>query len=269
MTLPPEVTTLTGCFLDEVDARLPGRVTGLFLHGSICWGEFFPGSDVDFVAVWDGLPTGGDLDLLQAAHEATLRRRTTPVFDGFHCTAADLAASPSRIGSRPVFYEGAFDPEGRIDINLVTWHELAERPVVVRGEVPPVYTSTAELLDFTRNNLDTYWRGSMKDIEDAGVEEVGRYDAPVAWVGLGAARLHHLLVTGELTSKSGAGRYVCESLDPRWHKIGREALRIREDPHGPSLYDDLAQRGRDVHALLSWLVADGTDTGASPVASLG
>ena len=44
-----------------------------------------------------------------------------------HCTAADLTASPAQIPHRPVFYQDAFDPEGTIDINLVTWHELAER----------------------------------------------------------------------------------------------------------------------------------------------
>ena len=175
-----------------------------------------------------------------------------------HCTAADLTASPAQIPHRPVFYQDAFDPEGTIEINLVTWHELAERPVVIRGQVPPVYTNLNELIEFTRTNLDTFWRGSIKQIEDAGIEAVGEYDDPIAWVGLGPARLHHLVIERELTSKSGAGHYVCESLDPRWNKIGREALRIREDPGSPSLYDDLAQRGCDTYDLLTWLVQDGT-----------
>ncbi|MDQ3094642.1 MAG: hypothetical protein M3Q82_01550 [Actinomycetota bacterium] len=84
------------------------------------------------------------------------------------------------------------------------------------------------------------------------------HDEPIAWVGLGPARLHHLLTKKTPTSKSGAGRYVVDELDPRWTKIGREALRIREHPESPGLYRDLAERGRDAHALLTWLVEDGT-----------
>jgi hypothetical protein len=63
---------------------------------------------------------------------------------------------------------------------------------------------------------------------------------------------------GEITSKSGAGRYVVEQLDRRWTLVAREALRIRESPDSPGLYEDLARRGQDMFDLLAWLVEDGT-----------
>ncbi len=254
--LPKPVQDVTAAFIEEVDRRLPGRLTALFLHGSICWSEFFPGSDIDFVGVWDELPTGPDLDHLREAHEATLSRVPSPVFDGFHCTAVDLAGSPTEITSRPVFYEGAFDPQGRIDINLVTWHELAERPVIVRGDVAEVHTDLPTLRASTRENLNTYWRDVLRQIDDVGAETVGGQDGATVWVALGAPRLHHLLTQGVLTSKSGAGRYVIELLDPRWAQIAREALRLRETPDSPSLYNDMGQRGRDMRDLLAWIVDD-------------
>ena len=256
--LPRPVLAVTACFLEEVDRLLPGRMTGLFLHGSICWGEFFPGSDIDFVGLWDDLPGGDALDQLRAAHKATGVRFPTPAFDGFHCTADDLAEDPSVVTHRPVFYEGEFDAAGTTDINPVTWHELAERPVVVRGQMPPVHTDLPRLSAFTRDKLDTYWRGCIGQIEQAGIAAVGEHDDAIAWLVLGAARLHHLLARGSITSKSGAGRHVVESLDPRWHQIAREALRIREAPGDPSLYADTGARGRDMHDLLVWLVDDGT-----------
>jgi hypothetical protein len=253
MILPTPVSDHTTRFLAELDRRLPGRLVGLFLHGSLCWGEFFPGSDIDFVGLWDELPSGGDLEALGAAHRAT----SGLTFDGFHCTAADLAAPPAGIDHRPAFYQGEFDPAGTIDINPVTWHELAERGIAVRGEIPEVHTDRTGLLAFTRNNLATFWSGIAEQVENGDVEALGAHDESVAFLGLGPARLHHLLATKELTSKSGAGRYVRDRLDPRWNLIARESLRLREDPGSPGLYGSVADRGRDAAGLLTWLVTDG------------
>lgn len=252
MSLPTPITCLTETFLTEVDRRLPGRLEGLLLHGSLCWGEFFDGSDVDFVGVWSELPR--DLTPLRAAHEATLAMHPGLTFDGFHTTAAHLARAPESEPTRPAFYQGRFDPAGRVDINLVTWHELAERGIAVRGSVPPVYTDLAALLAFTAANLDGYWRAQLTEIDDEGPNDVGRIDAAIVWVTLGVARLHHLLATGSLTSKSGAGRYIINSLDSRWHGLAVEALRLREGGGDPSPYGDPGERSRDLRDFLAWVV---------------
>lgn len=149
MSLPLPVARVTETFLAEVDARLPGELAGLFLHGSIGWGEFFAGSDVDAVGVWHDLP------------------------------------------------------------------------------------------------------------EPSALDRVGESAETVVWVTLGVARLHHLLATGELTSKSGAGRYVLEELEERWHPLADDALALREGTGAPSAYADTEQRGRDLLAFLTWAVADG------------
>lgn len=238
---------------------MPGLVTGLYLHGSICWGEFYPESDVDFVAVLDHRPVPDEIRALELV-QASVAGVSSRDFDGFHCVAGDLAKPAAECPPLPVFYQGRFQEHGDLDVNPVTWHELAERGITLRGPAPVdlgIHTDAAELREFTRNNLDTYWRNMSERLNQAGDEEIGTEDWETRWCVIGVARLHHLLTTGELTSKSGAGRYAIEYLPEEWQRIGREALRLRENPDSASLYPSLLDRGRDTRSFVAWTVEDG------------
>ena len=256
--MPDEIDRLTSHFLADVDSRLAGLVSGLYLHGSLCWGEFFANSDIDFVGILDREPLPADVEKLAAAHaqirDAFPQRR----FEGFYCQAADLARPPSEMRAVPVHFEGAFHPHGSLDANLVTWHELAERGLVIRGNLPPIHTDLDALVAYSRENLGTYWKSMLDRIENAEPAAVGGDDWLIAWATLGVARLHHLLVRRELTSKSGAGRYILETLDSRWAPLATDALAIRETASAASSYEDPEQRGRDLRTFLAWAIDSGT-----------
>lgn len=259
MQLPSDVSEVTSHYLREVDRAVPGLVTGLYLHGSLCWGEFFAGSDVDFVAVLDHRPGREELRALELVQSA-LTETSAVTFDGFHCTARDLAKPPAESPPLPVFYGGRFEEHGHLDVHPVTWHELAERGITVRGRPPAdlgIHTDREALRTFTHNNLDTYWRNTSEQLDRATDDEIGELEWTAEWCVLGVARLHHLLATGELTSKSGAGRHIVEHLPEEWHRIGQEALRLRERPEDASLYSSAGERGADVRAFVAWGIKDG------------
>jgi len=245
--LPDEVTEVTSHFLTAIDERAPGLVAGLYLHGSLALtGEFFPGSDIDFVAVLPARPQDAELVALAAAHEAARAARPQPLFEGIHLVRADLARPPDACPEVPFIHEGKFERAGRFSVNPVTWHELAGHAITVRGRAlagPDVWADERVLWEFSHDNLGTYWAkvaGLLVDHpEQAGLPEVA------AWCVLGISRLHHLLATGSMTSKSGAGRYALTAFGPRWRPIIREALRARERPAEPSAYGDGGARGRD------------------------
>jgi aminoglycoside adenylyltransferase-like protein/nucleotidyltransferase-like protein len=244
--LPDEVTEVTSRFLAAADERAPGLVEGLYLHGSLALtGEFFPGSDIDFVAVLPARPGGAELDALAAAHEAVRAQRPRPPFEGIHLVRADLAGPPDACPEVPFAHEGRFEGAGRFSVNPVTWHELAGHAITVRGPAlagQHVWADDRVLWDFTHANLGSYW-AKLADLLVAMPERAGLPEV-TAWCVLGISRLHHLLATGAMTSKSGAGRYALTAFGPRWHPIIHEALRARERPWEPSGYGDGPARGQ-------------------------
>jgi hypothetical protein len=260
VALPAEVTAITGRFLELIDADAPGLVTGLYLRGSLAFGEYFPGqSDVDFTAVLAGSPGAGQLAALASAHAAVYDAQPGPHFDGFHLLRADLARPPSECPNLPCMFDGSFRPAGRFDVNPVSWHELASRAVVIRGPAvteADVWTDKDALLAYSHDNLTSYWAGVAERLRahaDAAVTP-----SAVAWSVLGVSRLHHLLATGALTSKSGAGRYALTAFGPRWQPIVREALRVRERPADSSEYEhDPDSRGRDTKEFTSMAIESG------------
>jgi hypothetical protein len=250
MSLPAEVAEVTGQFLGLIDGSAPGLVQGLYLRGSLGFGEYFHGqSDVDFVAVVTSRPDAGQLEALAAAHAAVYAAHPVPHFDGFHLLRADLRKPPEVCPDVPFMFDGSFRPAGRSDVNPVSWHELARHGITIRGPElteADVWTDDAALRAFSHGNLSSYWQG----IADSLVSHPKEAGSPwaAAWCVLGISRLHHLLAMGTLTAKSAAGRYARTAFGPRWHPIIDEALRARERPDDPSRYDDDARR-RDTTAF--------------------
>ncbi len=222
---PVEVTAVTDTFLSLVDEAAPGLVEGLYLHGSIGFGEWYPGrSDIDYVAVVSGAPP---LDVLREVHARVSETFPRPSFDGFFCSWDDLSVAPYGL-EVPCTQDGLFTEDGDLDVHPVTWHELARHGVHLRGPAltdVAIWTDQAALRRYTHDNLSSYWADGIESLRrfpaEAGKPEI------MTWFVLGTARLHHLLATNALTSKTGAGFYAERAFDSRWHELIGEALSFR------------------------------------------
>jgi Domain of unknown function (DUF4111) len=264
MPVPRKVDEVVRTFLPMVDRAAPGLVEGLYLHGSVALGDFRVGrSDIDFVAVCADRPGDDAVTALAGVHRDLDRLHPRPYFDGVYLTKADLAAGPDGCPDVPGCHESTFEPSGRMMLCPVTWHELDEHGVVMRGpalEKLALWTDQAVLLAFTRNNLQTYWHGWVAGLDRLAEEASERTSNPwfVDWCVLGSVRLHALLATGRLHSKGSAGRYALGALDSRWHQILTEALRIRDGDEGQSLYADPLHRLRVTRDFVA-MVVDAND----------
>ncbi|MFC3889998.1 hypothetical protein ACFOWZ_00815 [Lentzea rhizosphaerae] len=265
--LPIPVGRTVELFLTTADDLAPGLVTGFYLVGSVAFGDFQPhggkgrlstASDVDFVAVTDRRvePESREMAALAEAHARTAARFPRPHFDGAVLTWSDLAAGPDRCPDVPCAQEGRFVPSGRSGINPVTFCELAWHGIRVRGPEPVDVDLRADLdalRAFTVDNLRTYWRPwwRQKRQRRALSLAIGLTAWFPVWAVLGVSRLHHVLATGEMTSKTGAGRYAQATFDPRWQRIVAESLSLRTGgAEGRRSYRDPLARRRDTLAFL-------------------
>ena len=255
--LPAVVLEVCDAHVAALEAALPGFLTGLYLHGSIGFGgEFHATSDIDFVATCTRRATDADVAVLRHMHSELARRWPSPAYDGFYVLESDLAGPPEDVPDVPGVLHEWFDVGQHADITLVTWHELRSHGVTVHGPRLAdlvVHADEPGLRAATRENLETFWRAQLAAMEHHPRE--ASLPQAAEWGGLGPARLHHLLATGRLTSKSGAGRWALEAF-PEHREIVAEALRVRERPDEPSAYDDPARRRADLVALMADVIDD-------------
>jgi predicted nucleotidyltransferase len=261
--IPSTARSIVAAYLEAVDAEAPGLVVGLYLTGSIALGDFRPGtSDIDFVAVTDGRAGDSAVAVLERVHRSLNVNPRLNQFDGIYVTWNDLARDPAECAPVPFNYNRRFHEAGRFELSPVTWATLARHGVAVRGPAPAtlsVWDDTSLLDAWTRQNLLDYWQ-PWRDRRSRLVTKLGRSalraDA-TAWGALGVSRLHHTLVTGNITSKYGAGMYALHALPPRWHTIVLEAMRIRRGDGGRSLYRTPFGRRRDLLAFITFVIEDG------------
>lgn len=255
--LPAVVLEVCDAHVAALEAALPGFVTGLHLHGSIGFGgEFHPTSDIDFVATCTRRATDDDSEVLRHVHSELSRRWPSPAYDGFYLLETDLAGRPEDVPEGPGILHDWFDVGHHGDVKQVTWHELRHHGITLHGKdlrEIEIFTDDAALRAATRETLQTFWRSQLEAMEyhprEASLPQAAE------WGGLGPPRLHHLLATGHLTSKSGGGRWALEAF-PQHREIVLEALRVRERPDDPSRYDDPSRRREDLVAFMEEVVED-------------
>ncbi|TCN42665.1 nucleotidyltransferase-like protein [Kribbella orskensis] len=226
-SLPPEVAETTTRYLELIDKVLPDQVVGLYLTGSVPLGDFHPASsDIDGVVVVAEPMT--EVAAVRSVHEELPAK---PAFDVTYLTAEDLAVAPDP--SKPVVFtlDGVFKeaPYGG-PVSPVLWSELARQSLAVRSAPGlTIHDDHQALVDFTRANLTSYWTPSFDQLEAAVADKPGDEVLPdwiLPWVVLGVPRLHALLATGNIISKTAAGEHALTTF-PTWTGLITRSLTHR------------------------------------------
>jgi hypothetical protein len=223
MPLPPAARALATDRLAALDAAAPGLVTAVWVTGSAASGDWHPGvSDVDTVGALAREPTAGDLAALAA----------DPSVDGIFLPAAALADPPVAGEPVPHVVGGAFSTGPCGECTPVTWLELRRGGVPLRGPAPATVVPAPDpgaLRDWLLGNLRGYWTAEADAVTAAlaGRPADRALSAEAAmWQGLGPARLLITLETGEVVSKTAAGRWVADRF-PAFAELARRCVAAR------------------------------------------
>ena len=229
--LPGPVASAMVDWLRVHDEVAPGTIEGLYLVGSVALDDWTPHSDIDVIAV---VADPSDPDLFDDLAVAQAALEVEISVDGPYVAWGDLVVPPMAV-YRPWVLDGEYHVDGEsFEINPITWYTLATVGITMRGERPDrigVFVDEAERRLFVRENLQTYWRGVGErlriEVEASDDTEYG--SEVLEWVALGVARMLYTWETGDVTSKSAAGRWAAERA-PDFAEMLLAAVDLRTEP---------------------------------------
>lgn len=239
-------------YFARVDQALPGLVIGFYIHGGIALDAFNPHfSDVDFIAVISRRCTPQDVARLSEIHNALKAKYP---LEGSYLQPEDLGQPESKIPPCPAIHDGVLQPEARFDLSAVTWWVLKNHGITLRGtpaQQLPFEVDWQLLIAAMKINLNTYWSQFIRNpirmlwlLDDRGIE----------WAILGVLRQYYSFREQAITSKVGAGDYALQKLPDRWHRLIREALRIRTQQETSSLYRSRFSRTVEAWRFLRYII---------------
>ena len=248
----------------DADEKLAGFVTGLtgldenslligmYLVGSYALDDVRPESDIDFLGVLRRPPDEGELSALVALHGELDESWPVPFLDGHYVLAADLRLPADDAVPALRYLRGERIEPAAGALTPVEWVTLKSRGVRLTGapvEQLDINVDGDALCTYCRRNLAHYWRPQVERLAElAAVESLVEWVAnQVSWIALGVPRLLASIATGEVLSKTGAGRYALERF-PEWHDVLEASLEQRRDPR-PERIPALAALALDVVAF--------------------
>jgi predicted nucleotidyltransferase len=228
LTQYPQIDRFLGVFLGEVQARLGEGLLGLYLHGSLAYGDFDPEtSDIDFLVVTQGRLTEADLAALKEMH--TRLRAGSPEWasklEGAYLPKDHVRRhDPEHTPIPWLGVDGHFAMERLGSDWVIQRWILREKGIAIFG--PPLKdlidpVSAQDLREAVRSSLRAWWSPPFPSPERF---ESGEYRA---YAVLTMCRSLYVLEHGRVASKPEAARWAVQALEEPWRSLAAEAAQWR------------------------------------------
>ncbi len=249
---PSDVAALLGELREGIAATLGADFAGLYLFGSLVYGDFTPGvSDIDLVAVTSRFMTEDDIDRLREMHRQIVARHPEWVDRIEVAYQSTHGLRTWRTERSPMGIISPGEPIHLIDAGddwRINWFFVLDHGVTLFG--PPPETLIAPIpkvvfIDAARE-LGRDWLTRIHTVGDQRGE---------SYAILTLCRALYTHYTGDLVSKVRAARWV-QSRYPEWTSLIEMALERRVSPDANGPVDTFAETVRFIETMVPLLNAD-------------
>lgn len=223
-TIYPEINHLLSDFSQELSSILSGQLIGLYLFGSLTYGNFNPdNSDIDLVAILDQPATTTQLDKIKQLHKAIADKYPTwsKRLECSYTPRALFKESTPPKTPRPYFGNATFYPqapygnEWLINNYLLYHHGITLKGPNFKTLIQPIPIKAVQRACL--QDLRTEWQPKLKDEEYLDNPHYQSY------LVLNLCRILYTLKTGALTSKPVSAAWV-KTQFPQWTTLVNAAL---------------------------------------------
>jgi hypothetical protein len=246
-------------YVSLVERYLPNFLNAFYIAGSIALDEFNPHfSDVDFIAVVSHLATKDEVETVHKVHLEVEQRHPNWILSGMYLLHNDLGRPSDEIGERIVFHEGNLPLQNNFEANPVAWWILKHHGISVLGSDPrdlPISVDTKVLVAWTQENMNTYWKSWTQQL---GKRMILLTDWGIQWAVLGVARQFYTIREHNIITKRRSGEYALTVIPSQWHRIIKEAIRLRTKADG-SRYRFRFARMLDAVNFMKYIIQTSND----------
>ena len=266
-SVPEKVKEVVDEHIRIIESGLPDFLEAYYIYGSVSFGAFDYGkSDIDFIAVMKRKATETDIDILKKIHGDMQRKFHKTILDGMYLQKEDIESLSE--GEIPClrFNDGAFKGFKTFDTNSVDAFELKKYGITVKGQEIGNLKYTVDfdvLISKMKDNLNTYWlkwANACRRFPSIGYIASLTSLKSIEWGVLGVSRLYYTFRKRDIVSKAGAGEYALKTVPQKWHKIIREAMRLRGN-NKKSYYHSIFERRKDALGYIDYIIQESNKPG--------
>jgi len=224
------------------------ELLGIYLTGSIAFGEFFEGkSDVDCTVLLNS-PLGSinRLEKVKKIHQEISSRYKKIILESQYISIDNIGKNEADTQPFYSYHDGKISLS-KHNAHAVTWFTLEKHGITVTGISSndlDISTSVNDIKSFVKGNVNSYWKYwlnmARKPFSQKGLSALTNWG--IEWCVCGLMRMYFTMIEGDITSKGKAVEYGLMCLPESTHKILMEALRIRRCEKNPLYISPFVRR---------------------------